>query len=233
MTMGGKNIMNVRKLFEIGLGLPKSIILNFTQLPKKQAIRLPILVSYRTKFKSLKGNMYIKDTVKFGQIRIGLSGAGSGTAHYLPTVIENNGSIVFKGCVEIGGGCQICTVDTQSNLSIGNQTKFMGECHLVAAKSVTIGEECAISWNTQIMDTDFHSIYKDQKKINNNEDVKIGNHVWIASHCLILKGCRIPDNIVIAAGSLIDSNQKDSFEENTIITSLPYRILKRDISWRI
>lgn len=226
--------MKMTFLFEVIAGLPKSIILNFTQLPWNQAVKLPILVSYRTKFKSLKGKINIEGNVSFGQIRIGLSGIGSGTAHYKATVLENNGKLLFNGKVFFGGGCQICIANPSSKLSIGNQTKFMGECHIVAAKSVAIGNGCAISWNTQIMDTDFHYVYKNKMRLNEDAAIEIGDHVWIASYSLIMKGAKIPSDVVIAAGSIINGRWKDKkIRSGTLITGLPNRVLKEDITWEI
>lgn len=223
----------MNRVIEIMLGLPKSIVFNFSQLDFNAAVRLPILVSYRTKFKSLKGKIHIEGQCKTGMIRIGLNGTGSGTAYYKPVVIENNGIIVFQGKVSIGGGCQLCTVRKDSKLIVGDKSKFMGECHLVAASLVTIGKDCAISWDTQIMDTDFHHIYgQDGKLLNMDKPVAIGNHVWIGSHSIILKGTALPDEVVIAAGSIISSGSFD-ISEGTVLTGLPTRVLKKNIKWEM
>lgn len=218
---------------EIIIGLPKSIVFNFSQLDFRHAIRLPILVSHRTKFKSIKGNICIEGECKPGMVRIGLSGSGSGTAYYKPVVIENNGTIVFQGKVSIGGGCQLCTVRKESKLVVGGNSKLMGECHLVAASSVSIGKDCAISWNTQIMDTDFHHIYgNDGQLLNAEKPVLIGNHVWIGSHSIILKGTALPDELVVAAGSIINAGHLD-ISEGSVITGLPTRVLRDNIRWEM
>ena len=101
----------MNRVIEILLGLPKSIVFNFSQLDFNEAVRLPILVSYRTKFKSLKGKIHIEGLCKTGMIRIGLNGTGSGTAYYKPVVIENNGIIVFQGKVSIGGGVSFALLE--------------------------------------------------------------------------------------------------------------------------
>lgn len=116
---------------------------------------------------------------------------------------------------------------------VGDKSKFMGECHLVAASLVTIGKDCAISWDTQIMDTDFHHIYgQDGKLLNMDKPVAIGNHVWIGSHSIILKGTALPDELVIAAGSIISSGSFD-ISEGTVLTGLPTRVLKKNIKWEM
>lgn len=91
----------MRKI-DLILGLPKSIYFNFRQLPFKEAIKLPVMVSWRTKFKSLKGKVQIDSPIKTAMVRIGMD--GSGTAFYQPVVIENNGILIFQKGVQFGGG---------------------------------------------------------------------------------------------------------------------------------
>lgn len=115
---------------------------------------------------------------------------------------------------------------------IGANTRFMGETHIVAAKLVSIGRNCAVSWNTQIMDTDFHHILLNGECVNDNADVVIGDHVWVGSHSLVLKGTVIPEGVVVAAGSVI--NHKDNvIQPRTIITGLPNKVLKENIDWKM
>ena len=224
--------MNLVTIFEVILGTPKTIIFNFSQMPLRQAVKLPVLVSHRVKFKSLKGRVDVGDNPRFGMVRIGLSGSGSGSAHYKPVVIENNGVIKLEEKVRIGGGTEVCTVRSVSELQIGRGTRLMGDCHIVAADKVSIGEGCAISWNTQIMDTDFHSMYEGKNRVNTDMPVSIGNHVWIASHVLIMKGVVLPNNTVVAAGSIINKG-KYNIQNDCVITGLPNRMLKENISWEM
>ena len=69
------------------------------------------------------------------------------------------------------------------------------------------------------MDTDFHKVIstESQQQINNDKPVQIGNHVWIACKSTILKGSSVPDNSVIAAGSVIS---KKYTNVNTVYASI-------------
>ena len=54
-----------------------------------------------------------------------------------------------------------------------------------------------------IQTTDFHAIINSQNEtLNKAQDINIGNHVWLAMNCTILKGSQIPDNSIIAANAL-------------------------------
>lgn len=60
-------------------------------------------------------------------------------------------------------------------LSIGEGTYINKRSEIRIKDKVTIGADCAISWDVSILDTDYHSI-------NGNEiskPISIGNHVWI------------------------------------------------------
>ena len=55
---------------------------------------------------------------------------------------------------------------------------------------VKIGEDCMFAYDIDIRTGDSHSIIDKNsgKRINYAQDISIGNHVWLASHCRILKG---------------------------------------------
>lgn len=167
------------------LSIPKSLYFCLRSMPCKTAFKLPIIVSYRTKLKSLKGKVICSGK----RVRIGFG--GSGTAVHKPCSIENNGIIYLGNQVNFGGGCQICTVNNDSELRIGNNTSFMAECHVVAKKNIVIGNDCLISWDTQIMDSDLHNIFSEGKIINDDDAIVVEDHVWICSKAILLKGTYI------------------------------------------
>lgn len=68
-----------------------------------------------------------------------------------------------------------------------------------------------------------------KKAINMPRSVVIGDYVWIPANVNILKGTSIPNDCVIAYGSML-TGQKFS-EDNTIIGGNPLRVLKEDMTW--
>ena len=89
------------KIINVLLGLPKSLIVNMKLLPFSQALKLPILVSHRTKCVSLLGRFEIDGPLRTGLITVGLTGAGS--LLHKPCVLEINGRVYCKGSVSFGG----------------------------------------------------------------------------------------------------------------------------------
>jgi len=63
----------------------------------------------------------------------------------------------------------------------------------------------------------------DIHKLRNKKEVIIGNNVWIGSKVIILKGAKIGDNSIIAAGSVVLGKE---YPSNVIIGGNPARIIK-------
>lgn len=207
------------------LGLPKSLYLCLRTLPFKDALRVPIIVSPLTKFISTSGEIKLDAQSHFGMIRMGFDGSGLSYAKRI--VLHIDGKVTFHGDCILGGGTEI-SVAKDAELSFGSDTKLMGECKVISTNKITIGNECRISWNTQIMDTDFHDIFLNGCLLNSSRPVMIGNHVWICSGAKIYKGVEIANGCVICADSSI---RHKIVRSNCIFTGMPIRILRENIEW--
>ena len=89
------------QIISLMFSLPKTIYFNFKMLTFKTACKLPILVHWWTKFKSLRGKVQIVSPIRVGMIRIGFG--GSGTATFIPTILELNGVCIFDNDIIFGG----------------------------------------------------------------------------------------------------------------------------------
>lgn len=143
------------------------------------------------------------------------------------TYLNIEGTLVFHGEFNIGKGCRIY-VGKNAIAQMGGSGYINPNCQFVIMHGLAIGEGCAISWGCQFLDEDFHKIENNKVELENSKEIKIGKHVWIGSNVTVLKGVVIPDNCVIATGSIVT---KPFSEENCLIGGVPARILKRDISW--
>ena len=216
----------MKKIIEMTLSLPKTIYFNLKYFDLYQAIKLPVFVSYNTKFKTLKGDIKIPKNAKFGTIKIGFGDVGIFDRYRRRTYLQITGNIVFKGKANIGHGSSI---SVSGNLEFGDNFIITAESKIICKKQIKFGKNCLISWDCLFMDTDFHKINTtDVQYINKDKDIIIGNNVWIGCRNLILKGSKISDNSVIGANSKINSK----FEEcNVIISGNPASIIKSDITW--
>lgn len=92
-------------------------------------------------------------------------------------------------------------INIGDNVDIGNGTIIYSSKN----GGVTVGNDTLIAAQCYIIDMD-HGI--EAKKLirmqdNNVEAIKIGNDVWIAAGCKILRGSRIENGAVIGANSLV------------------------------
>lgn len=101
---------------------------------------------------------------------------------------------------------------------------------IMCRKAITFGSDCLIAWNCTFVDGDGHSIFFNEYRINLDESVSIGNHVWFCAHSTVLKGTQIKDGSIVAYGALC--NQKYG-KENTLIAGSPAKIIKSGVLWEI
>lgn len=223
--------MNIRKKISIFMdivgGLHKSIYVCFKYLPLDKAIKLPILISSHCSIIELGGRIeLLAEETKPGMILFGIGTVGFIDRRYKRSVLElgKDSQIVFCGKARFGNGMKL---STNGSLTIGDNVIITGDSLILCQRSITIGKDSLISWNVEIMDSDMHRIFVDNEWVNKEREIVIGEHVWIASGCKILKGAKIANNTVIAANSLIT---KETIIENAII-GMNGKCMKKNITW--
>lgn len=179
-----------------------------------------ILVGRGTKI-NLHNNSRI--VVNSGTLKIGCSFS-------LPfrTVVDiySNGALIINGNVQICKGTKVM-IGKNANLTIGNNSYINENSRIQCRKEIEIGEDCAISWNTHILDTDEHTLVVDSFKKDHIKSIKIGNKVWIGCKSVILKGVEIGDGSIIAAGSIVTKN----ILPNNLVAGNPAVVIKENVAW--
>lgn len=112
-----------------------------------------------------------------------------------------------------------------ATIEIGDRTLINRRSEICCKERVSIGSGCAISWDVTISDTDYHYI----EGSKNTAPIEIGNNVWIGCKSTILKGVKIGNGTVIAAGSVVTSD----VPENCLVAGVPAKVIKKDITWHI
>ena len=215
-----------RFLLKISL---KTIYFNFKYLPFKQAIHFPIIIAKKVKLKRLKGKIIIEDIVYFKQIEIGFNDVGIFDYNYSRTIWDVSGIVIFKGRARIGHGSKIA-VGENGTLVIGKNFTIVSESTIIAFNKISFGDDCLLSWDILVMDTDMHEIKNEfGNVINSNKEISIGHHVWIGCRSLILKGSVVPDNCVIGANSHLFKPLSDS---SCVYVGNPSKIAVKNIYWQ-
>ena len=126
--------------------------------------------------------------------------------------------------------CSDMTVHCGSKISVGKNTTLKlgsgyinNNCEIRCSNSIIIGNEVAIADNVVIRDNDSHEI--DGSPLT--APVIIGNHVWIGTRAIILKGVTIGDGAIIAAGAIVTKD----VPPNTLVAGIPATVKKENVKW--
>lgn len=131
--------------------------------------------------------------------RVGLSG---------PVLLQTFGN----GRIEIGdfSGGSACVLSSRSKISIG--------CH------VNLGG------NVRIYDHDFHALEHEKRRLPLEEQepyirtlpVEIGNDVFVGANAILLKGVKIADRTIVAAGAVVF---KGDYPPDSLLAGNPAKII--------
>lgn len=216
-TMFIQKIVQVLKTLKFLLShisyAPYIIWYNFSHLPFKQAIKLPIYILSRNK--SLrKGKVIISYKKCFtGMIKLGYK-----SYHQYPigiTYYNDGGTIEFQGPCFISNNTSLL-VYNGGRLVIGENVGISASL-IMCSSSIYVGSGTMMGFGCTIMDSDFHpviDIYA-RKAIKMSKPVIIGRNNWIGMGTLLSKGAQTPNNIIIGARSVID--KKYNFPEFSIV----------------
>lgn len=136
--------------------------------------------------------------------------------------LDIEGEILLEKYVRFDAGAKLW-VYSNATLKIGEWTHFNMNNSLYCRDSIEIGSYCKIAQNCVIRDSDVHQIVG---KIN-HAPIKIGNHVWIGTNCIILKGVNIGDGAIIGAGSVVTHD----IPPHCLAAGNPAKIIKENIDW--
>ena len=113
-------------------------------------------------------------------------------------------------------------------IEIGERTTLNNGAALIAeGAGIRIGARCLIGSEFQVLDTNAHELELGRRHLPDSRtaQVVVGDDVFIGSRVTLLKGCRIGDGCVIAAGTVVPP----SFEAPalSIVAGNPARVVGR------
>lgn len=145
-------------------------------------------------------------------------------------IIIDRGKLVFQGTAHIGHGTKIHVAEG-AELVLGDNFAVSASSQINCYHKITMGRDIQFSWDCLVMDSDTHKIYgKNTGMINPDQEVIIGDKVWIGCRTTILKGSIIPDGCVIGARSLLIGKE---FMPNSIIIGSPAKSVRPIDAWEL
>ena len=189
----------------------------------------------KTKYKKIKNKLEIFGELRKNKIKI----SGNNNIIYVGKnsilrdcniFIKGNNNILYIGDDCVVNKTSIILDNEGAEIRIGNQTSI-AKAQIVSLEpyKIEIGDDCMLSYDIEIRNTDSHKIYdkNTNQRINEGNSVNIGNHVWLGMRVIILKGVTIEDNSIVAGGSIVTKDVKS----NTIVSGSPAKQIKENIYW--
>ena len=186
-------------------------------------VRLPVLVSKNYTLANLRGKVVISSP-RTGCVRLGYSGVGIFDPRYDRGIWSCSGEVVFEGDAYFGQGSKV-SVGSNGRLSVGSGFRNTAKGEFVCHAKMRLGTGSLVSWDTLLMDTDFHQV--DSKPVS--EPVLLGDNVWVGCRCMLLKGAVVPDGSVVAAGATVT---KALGPRSTLFGGVN-KVLRAGIKWNV
>jgi len=189
----------------------------------------------KTKYQKIKNKLEIVGKLRKNKIKI----SGNNNILYIGKnsllrdsniFIKGNNNIIYIGDNCVVNNTSIILDNEGSEIRIGNKTSI-AKIQIVSLEpyKIEIGEDCMLSYDIEIRNTDSHKIYdkNTNERINEGSSINIGNHVWLGMRAVILKGVNIGHNSIVAAGSIVTKDVK----ANTIVSGNPAKQIKENVYW--
>jgi hypothetical protein len=188
------------------------------------ALELPIVAAWTSSFVA-------RPTARVelgGTLFLGWSpqeGDGHGHPGRVAVELQRGASFRTDGWVLFGAGSDVL-VGTDADLRIGASTYFTRDATIDCRIRLHVGGDCAIAPGVVIMDNDAHALYVEGTP-RPAAPIDIGEHVWIGTRAIILKGVSVGDGAVIGAGAVVTRDVPPA----SIVAGNPARIVRKHVEW--
>lgn len=194
-------------------------------------------VNLHNKIRGRRTNSISHKGARLNNVKIYVHGKGNSIVISEGTELKNcvfnlfgnrESIVISKNCV--CENVEFWLEDSESCIEIGKGTTF-GKTHLAAieGRSIKIGSDCMFSSGIVFQTGDAHSILDESgKRINQSQDIIIGEHVWVGRNAMLEKGTIVPDGCIIGAGAIVTKKIEDM---NCVLAGIPAQVIRRNIRW--
>lgn len=145
------------------------------------------------------------------------------------SIILSEGSrLEINGDFNIGQGVTLF-LDRNAQLTIGGRrdesaSGITCDTLVMVSRKMSIGCDMICAWGCTITDSDWHYLEGSRWQ----DDVIIGDKVWIAHGSSILKGSHIGDGSIIACHSLVNG----TIPPKSLAAGIPAKVVRTGVKWR-
>lgn len=205
--------------------LYKTARFNFHYFGFHGLLRPIVLCGRNLYLRKLKGKVEVLGS-RIGSVRLGFADVQVVDRRYNRSIWDNSGTVCFRGAAHVSAGAKIVNEGT---IVFGDNIILNGDTAIVAKEGISFGDNCLISWGGLVMDTDFHPIYSGVSgcRENNDEQIVVGEKVWIGCNATLLKGACLPNGTIVAANAVVTK----AFEEERTLVGNINQVMKHDVIW--
>jgi acetyltransferase-like isoleucine patch superfamily enzyme len=116
-----------------------------------------------------------------------------------------------------------------AHLEIGGGSYFNDWASVICVGHTRIGQRCAASVDTAILDGNIHQLVIDGTPRPRRQGIVIGDDAWIGVGAKIMPGVTVGDGAVIGAGSVVTAD----VPSGAVVAGNPARIIARDAEWSL
>jgi acetyltransferase-like isoleucine patch superfamily enzyme len=137
--------------------------------------------------------------------------------------VSNEGTLTIGDRVRLVSTVATLEIVTlpSGQLEIGDNVFINYGSSLVASTHVKIGNDCMIGTHVMVMDCDFHRV-EDKAWDTTGKPIVIGDRAWLGNRSIVLKGVRIGDDAVVAAGSVVTHD----VPARTVVAGVPAKVIR-------
>jgi acetyltransferase-like isoleucine patch superfamily enzyme len=141
-------------------------------------------------------------------------------------ILRRNSRLSVRGKVVLMRGTKV-VVGHSAHFEIGDQSYIHCNSTVTCLEHISIGSDCAISWNTNILDANSHDLTIDGVPRPWSAPVEMGDNVWIGAGALVLPGVMLGSGAVVGAGSVVTKDVPD----RTVVAGNPARVIGKNANW--
>lgn len=155
------------------------------------------------------------------------------TPGYISILVRQDGILQIENDFVIGQNIKIFVDDGAELLIKGKYIESVSgitcDSSIMCHKNIIIGTDFLCSWNVYITDCDWHQIIRNGVNEAVNDNVVIGDHVWIGSNVIISKGAHIGNDVIVGAYTKIGNK---SIKGKSTIVGLNPIVISDSYTWK-
>lgn len=142
-------------------------------------------------------------------------------------ILRRHSVLSVQGQVEFMRGTKV-VVSENAHLEVGDHSYVHCNSTVTCFEHISIGRDCAISWNTNILDGNSHDLTVDGVARPWSAPIAIADKVWIGAGAVVLSGLSIGSGAVVGAGSVVTKD----VPERTVVAGNPARVIGKNADWK-